>query len=352
MLAEPATEQEQTLLSQGLDPKFSYSIVQISDSTTTQRFVQIRNPWSGLNNLAELGKKSAEIAQMLNSTNTNDAQKDLDSTLIWLDFKDFKSLFGSTFINKVHDGYGYEDISVRHLPNAFSAVKFKIGKTVQGFLEAIQIDKRFFIANPTYKYPMLRLILARENAGASYEILQSRATKNSKSNYIEINLSEGSYVLIVLADWDEEIHDLKVSFYGNTRINLERVNTKYHPDLLEKILSTEVIARGKQKAFGDKEKIKKFEIIDESGGLVIESFVNETTNSIIVKKQLKAIENLTLYYPITSTKKNDIADLPKHIELEIDPGSTRCFVYKKMYLPTPHILESTDRYSQIFILNH
>lgn len=348
MLAEPYLELEKTWESFGLDSRYCYSILQVCELVTpsrTQKAVQIRNSWSQINMNSELWKKSEEINK--NFENDDDCLAH-DPTKLWIDFDDFKHLFKCTYINKVHDAYCYEDISVRHLQNAYSAAKLKVDTPMHGFVEVTQIDRRFYQVNKNYKYPTLRLVFARETGEGSYESVRISTTQDLKSNHMEVALTQGVYMLMVFADWGTEIHDLKISFYGDKKLSLERVHTKLNPYLLEKVLSLETITNGVSKPFEGNGEVKKYEYSIDNRGLLIESYTNSTSAPMIVRKTIEKLENLSIHNVATqqAAMEND-ADISSRqfVELEIEPGATRCFIFTKVDFSKSYELLSNERYS-------
>lgn len=283
IMAEPEREKQDVLQSIGLDSRFHYVVTQVCEAANpqgTQYLLQIRNPWTA-------SDSNSDTSRSTQAYNSNNSEASSDSRTVWLKLEDFNDLFSKVSISKIHDAYCYNNIILRHVKDAFSAVEFKVSTPMHGFLEVTHNDRRFYQADANYRYPDLDMVFAKQENNGSYSHVGRQKSQNLKSNCIEVNLTEGSYILLVSADWDQEIHDLKVSFYGNGAINLKRLNFKDCPDLLENILENPAIYE-EDSINSNNSSLANY----ESNGT--ESFANESYNNINVSKCIKSIDSLAI----------------------------------------------------------
>lgn len=238
--------------------------------------------------------------------------------------------------------YEHSSISVRHVKNAYSALVFSVSQTTHCFFRAAQLDERYFQNEPDYKYATIRMIIANVSDCGSYDYLISNSTESQKSNTIEITLDRGKYVLIVFADWQESIQDLKVSCYSEYPIEMFRVDTKKEPNLLEKVM----IGYSSLKVeLGLEQNVKKQLYVDEKCGLVLETFTNETSTPLTLYKSINSMDNLSLQQAlnggISIPHNNQQSTLS--LQLVIPAGEKRALIFKKNNINTSHNLDSVEK---------
>lgn len=259
MVAQPRIDSKAKLEEVSLRVEFCYTVVNVIDGEAGL-CIQIRNPWSEFNSDSPLLKQSEKIYTTL-TQNIAASLISNEKTLL-LPLEEFRELFESVVICKICDFYDYTVIPVRHVKNAFSAVKFTITKTTHGFITANQLDKIYFQNDPNYTYANMRMILVKSDGNLNYQFVASNITQGLKCNTIEVVLEPGRYVLLAFADWRDFVQDLKLTFYSDRFIEPLRIDTSNAWDLFENILAAEA-------------DMNSIDIRLKREGLDIASFTNE-----------------------------------------------------------------------------
>ena len=235
------------------------SVAQVLDAHGQAiNLVKLRNPWgSGEWNGAWSDKSPLWTDDIRGQV---DFFSDKDDGIFWMDYNDFKSIFGFWSVNKYVDGNKFTCIPMRSRIKTSQQFKERY-KTHEFYLTQIEVKKagaytfgvsqygqRLLPRRADYKYANCIAYLLKGNSkglirGCTY--VSHNVTRQDRDTFIECHLQPGTYYLYIDMEWQPSTlkwlkKDLSfsVNCYGVSTVQFSENLTEYYDqcELLDEIV--------------------------------------------------------------------------------------------------------------------
>ena len=119
---------------------------------------------------------------------------------------------------------------------------------------------------------------------------------------IEIELEAGEYVVILLALWNGDWHDINFSLYGTELVSFKKVYNKFDPTIIAKGLQEDSLANGTRLSRSGVEEVV---YLHEPSGLIVVTLNNSTGKETRHTKDFSRakVDNL---YLLSSKNKGEV----------------------------------------------
>lgn len=180
------------------------------------RLVKLRNPWGSGEWSGKWSDKSEEWTADLRQQ--AGFEGDRDDGIFWMDFDDFKEIYGFWSVNKYIDGakfnhklvnksYSAEEFKARYKKSEFSL--FRVVTQEDGFhtFAVSQYGNRLLPRRSDYKYANVVAYLVKEDPKNQMSfkdctLVEASISRQDRDTYLEVeDLPAGAYWLYVEVEW-------------------------------------------------------------------------------------------------------------------------------------------------------
>lgn len=207
---------------QGIVPGHAYTLLSAAEvldiNGNTVRLVKLRNPWGSGEWNGDWSDASPLWTNELRQQVGFDGSR--DDGIFWMDFNDFKEVFGFWSVNKTIDNPHYNYIVMqsnyktlsqfrdRYKKPDFHLTRIKVTKKGLHTFAVSQFGSRLLPRRAAYKYANCIAYLVRENQPNSLNgatLIDAKITRQDRDTYIEItNADKGYYWLYIDMEWQPE----------------------------------------------------------------------------------------------------------------------------------------------------
>lgn len=108
---------------------------------------------------------------------------------------------------------------------------------------------------------------------------------------LELELTPGEYIVHIITSWTDKDHDLNLSIYGSSLINLSRVYHKKYPALLAEGLEPLALRDGNQTV---RNGVEEYTYVHQPTGLIVISNFNTSQRSVRHTKDMTKVKGQEL----------------------------------------------------------
>ncbi|KAL4504471.1 hypothetical protein ABPG72_009917 [Tetrahymena utriculariae] len=238
----------------------------------------------------------------------------IKQNVFYMKKSDFQRVFENISICKSNDQFYYNSTPIRHVKNRYSAKKFTLRQKGLCYFELNQKDQRLF-RESDYNYIQGRVIILKKYDRENFEFVEGMWGL-SRNISIELTLDEGEYYVVCILDYEKNIIDTVLSYYGEQPINWQKVNFNKEPNILEKAMKQMCYEKGTKKELT--QNIHLYQILEERVGLI--AYFYENISSYDSQNMLVDLDlDEEQVVPLTILSSN---------ELQLQPLSNQIFIWK------------------------
>jgi len=314
-----------TIYKRGINLNFDKAVLEtvvVKTNEGEERLIKVRNLWNDEYEWdGDWGYTSSKWTPLLKEELNFDSA--VEEKIIFLTVEEFATYFSEVIICKYNENFVYSQITLRHVKNAYSIIKFDIDRLTECNFEITQLDDHYYRKHPEYRYAVSRLILAKKEPSGELTYLLGNIA-STKYNNTNVTLTEGSYYAFVLIDWPTKVHDVHFSAYSEDLVEFERVLFNENSHLLPQLFKEYISQCLPPTMIENEEGHLKYQLDFDELALKAEVYVNQTTNKKLrIKKTELNLENCSiLNIPLKG------ADL----EFVVEPGKTQLVLVGKSEL--------------------
>ena len=184
----------------------------------TVRLVKLRNPWGSGEWNGDWSDSSPLWTEELRAQVGFDGAR--DDGIFWMDFNDFREIYGFWSVNKCIDNARYSHLMLqsnyrtlsqfrdRYKHTEYHLARVKVSKRGFHTFAVSQFGSRLLPRRAGYKYANCIFYLVKENTSNSLmgcTLIDAKITRQDRDTYIEVpDLDRGYYWLYVDMEWQPE----------------------------------------------------------------------------------------------------------------------------------------------------
>lgn len=207
---------------QGIVAGHAYTLLSAAEvldiNGNTVRLVKLRNPWGSGEWNGDWSDQSPLWTDELRNQVGFDGSR--DDGIFWMDFNDFKEIFGFWSVNKCLENgkfsytmmqSGYKTLNQfrdRYKNSEYHLTRVKVNKKGTHTFAVSQFGQRLLPRRASYKYANAICYLVRENTSNSLmgcTLVDAKITRQDRDTYLEVpNLDKGYYWLYIDMEWQPD----------------------------------------------------------------------------------------------------------------------------------------------------
>lgn len=343
----------------GLLPYFSYCICgqkEVNYQSKKEQILILRNPWGWYSNEWH-GKWSDDWYGWTSELRKLYPKK---TDQFYMELNDFLHYFQIVNICHIHDNYFYNSINLRHENNAFCIRKFRLKKSSHCYFKISQYDKRYFrsrLEKEKYDYCLTRFFIGKkidleeinnqnEKEGMFTKKYNSKYNDNfneyeyvggickrARDINLEIFLEEGEYFAITQLDYHEKIYDFTLNYFGQEKIEFERVDFIKNNYIIDQILQNFISNNFKpiEKDKDEEKGISENKYFLNEFGILIDEVENCLEKENLIKRDYSGVDKcfqmIRSYFDDPLKKKLDENE-KKSTKIKFEENEKKCFCFK------------------------